>query len=51
VISQLTAEKAFKGPIVTEVSAATTFWPAEDYHQKFTERTGQGMCHIPYASV
>ena len=25
----------FGGPIVVEVTAATTFWPAEDYHQKY----------------
>lgn len=37
--------------IVTTVEAADHFWEAEDYHQKFTERTGRGMCHIPYAPV
>ncbi len=41
----------FDKPIVTELTKATRFWPAEDYHQKFTERTGQGMCHIAYAPV
>jgi methionine-S-sulfoxide reductase len=38
-------------PIVTTLEKATTFWPAEDYHQKFTEKTGRGMCHIPYQPV
>jgi methionine-S-sulfoxide reductase len=38
-------------PIVTEVQAAGDYYPAEDYHQKFAERTGRGMCHIPYAPV
>ena len=32
-------------PLATELSAASDFWPAEDYHQKFAERTGRGMCH------
>ncbi len=41
----------FDKPIVTEITKATKFWPAEDYHQKFTERTGQGMCHVDYAPV
>lgn len=41
----------FKGKIVTTLEKAGTFWPAEDYHQKFSERTGRGMCHIPYAPV
>jgi len=36
----------FDRPIVTEVTPATTFWPAEAYHQRFTERTGRGGCHV-----
>ena len=36
----------FKRPIVTEVTMATTFWPAEAYHQRYTERTGRGGCHV-----
>ena len=38
-------------PIVTEITKASTFYPAEDYHQKYTERTGQGMCHVPYEPI
>jgi len=38
-------------PVVTQIERATTFYPAEEYHQKFTEKTGIGMCHIPYAPV
>lgn len=41
----------FSEPIVTEITKASEFWPAEDYHQKFAERTGRGMCHIAYAPV
>ena len=36
----------FKRPIVTEVTPATTFWPAEEYHQRYTEKTGVGGCHV-----
>jgi methionine-S-sulfoxide reductase len=37
--------------IVTQIIPAGPFYKAEAYHQKFAERTGQGMCHIPYAPV
>lgn len=30
-----TTPQRFKKPIVTEIAAATRFWPAEDYHQDF----------------
>lgn len=36
----------FGRPIVTEVTPATTFWPAEEYHQRYTEKTGFGGCHV-----
>jgi methionine-S-sulfoxide reductase len=45
------AASNFSEPIVTEITKASEFWPAEDYHQKFAERTGRGMCHIPYEAV
>ena len=38
----------FSKPIATEITAATHFWPAEEYHQKYTEKTGFGGCHIAY---
>lgn len=38
-------------PIVTEITAAGAFYKAEAYHQKFSARTGRGMCHIPYAPI
>lgn len=40
-----------KEPIVTEIVPAGAFYPAEAYHQKFAERTGQGMCHVPYEKI
>jgi methionine-S-sulfoxide reductase len=44
-------QKEIDRPIVTQIEAAGPFYPAEQYHQKFTEKTGMGMCHIPYAPV
>ena len=38
VIANLTAAKLFNDPIVTEVTAASTFWEAENYHQEYFAR-------------
>ena len=32
--------------IVTEISAARKFWPAEEYHQKYLEKQGMASCGI-----
>lgn len=32
--------------VVTQLAPADTFYPAEDYHQDFTARTGRGGCHM-----
>lgn len=45
------AQEKWDKPIVTLIEPAGPFYEAEDYHQKFTARTGRGMCHIPYAPV
>lgn len=45
------AQAEHKEKIVTEITKASKFWPAEGYHQKFAERTGRGMCHIAYAPM
>lgn len=37
--------------VVTTVEPAGSFWRAEEYHQKYTEKTGHGMCHVPYEPV
>jgi len=41
----------FKKPIATEVTKASEFYPAEEYHQKFFQKTGIGACHVPYAPL
>ncbi len=43
--NRLNAEKAFVSPVVTEISEAETFYPAEDYHQDyFDNNPGQPYC-------
>ncbi|MBA2564643.1 MAG: peptide-methionine (S)-S-oxide reductase MsrA [Gemmatimonadetes bacterium] len=36
----------FRGPIVTEITPASTFYMAEDYHQQYLEKRGRAQCHI-----
>lgn len=44
-IAELTAEKLFGRPIVTEVTPLPVFYPAERYHQRFYENNpAQGYC-------
>jgi peptide-methionine (S)-S-oxide reductase len=35
----------YERPIVTEVLAASTFWRAEEYHQKYIQKRGGSSCH------
>jgi peptide-methionine (S)-S-oxide reductase len=41
-------EKAgsFRRPVVTQITPAVEFWPAEDYHQQYLAKRGQSHCHI-----
>ena len=42
---ELDASGAWDKPLVTEITASTTFYPAEDYHQNyFNDNPGQGYC-------
>lgn len=44
-IRQLSQDKVFGRPIVTEVVPMANYWPAEDYHQDFFEKNPyQGYC-------
>ncbi len=47
VIAELTRERLFDAPIVTQVVPFTRFWPAEGYHQEYYQRnSGQPYCRI-----
>lgn len=44
-IREMSQDKLFGAPIVTEVVTLANYWPAEDYHQDFFERNPhQGYC-------
>lgn len=48
--SMAAAQPSFPRPIVTEVRAATTFWPAEGYHQGFyADNPRHGYCRMVIA--
>jgi len=36
----------FSQPIVTEITAATAFYKAEEYHQRYIEKNGGGHCNL-----
>lgn len=44
-MKELASSGKFKRPISTESTKASTFWPAEDYHQKYLEKRGETKCH------
>jgi len=37
----------FRAPIVTQLVPATTFYRAEEYHQRYLEKHGLASCHLP----
>jgi peptide-methionine (S)-S-oxide reductase len=50
VIAELAARGAYASPIVTEVVAASVFWPAEHYHQRYFEQNpNQPYCRAVVA--
>ena len=43
-IQELDTAGAFKKPIATQLVPVTTFWEAEDYHQRYLEKQGRVSC-------
>ena len=49
-MTELASARSFGAPIVTEVAEATTFYPAEDYHQRYFEQNpNQPYCKFVVA--
>ena len=50
VIAEIEAAHIWSGPLVTEVTPFTVFYPAEDYHQEYFARNPfQGYCRVVIA--
>ena len=47
IMAEISAQGIWTNPLVTKVTAAETFYPAEDYHQEYFERNpNQGYCRV-----
>ena len=44
--SKARAQAQFGKPIATEIIPASTFWPAEEYHQQYLVKNGRATCRI-----
>jgi peptide-methionine (S)-S-oxide reductase len=42
----MSASGQFEEPIVTSIEKATTFWRAEEYHQRYFEKHDLPSCHV-----
>lgn len=43
---RLSSSGKFASPVVTEITPASTFYRAEEYHQRYLEKHGLASCHI-----
>ena len=45
--ARVDASGAWKRPVVTEITPASEFWPAEEYHQDYLQKNPGGYtCHF-----
>ena len=44
--SRTAAQERINRPIATEITGASTFYRAEEYHQQYLEKRGLGSCHL-----
>ena len=44
-------QKKYDKKIVTEIEPLKSFYPAEEYHQKYLEKNPNGYCHIDLSTM
>ena len=44
--AKLAASGRLRRPIVTEITPASTFYRAEEYHQRYLAKQGRSSCHL-----
>ena len=50
IVKELTNDRVFKNPIVTQIVPLRAFYPAEDYHQQyFRNNPGKPYCRVVIA--
>jgi peptide-methionine (S)-S-oxide reductase len=49
--SRTEVQRLYAKPVRTEILAAATFWPAEEYHQQYIAKGGDHHCHVFTRSV
>ncbi|HEV3505821.1 MAG TPA: peptide-methionine (S)-S-oxide reductase MsrA, partial [Actinomycetes bacterium] len=48
VASKEALHRGSRRPVVTEITPASTFYRAEEYHQRYFEKNRSAACHLPW---
>ncbi len=41
----------YEAPLAVECCPLASFWPAEEYHQKYLDKNPGGYCHVPLQAI